>query len=137
MKRFANEAVKARFDGYSTGQRASLLALREEVFAVAADTPGVGKIEEALNFKQVGESISVTLEPDDAFGEYDEKAIRMEALADLPPDVKVGGSPMPDSLDALSRVAIRRVLDDCAGNVSQAARRLGISRQTLYRKLRD
>lgn len=52
-------------------------------------------------------------------------------------DVKVGGSPMPDSLDALSRVAIRRVLDDCAGNVSQAARRLGISRQTLYRKLRD
>lgn len=52
MKRFANEAVKARFDGYSTGQRASLLALREEVFAVAADTPGVGKIEEALKWGQ-------------------------------------------------------------------------------------
>lgn len=49
------------------------------------------KIEEALNHKKVGESISVTLEPDDAFGEYDPKMIRMEALADLPPDVAVGG----------------------------------------------
>lgn len=49
------------------------------------------KIEEALNHKQVGESISVTLEPDDAFGEYDAKMIRMEALSDLPPDVAVGG----------------------------------------------
>ncbi|MFO1317838.1 MAG: peptidylprolyl isomerase [Burkholderiales bacterium] len=49
------------------------------------------KIEEALNHKTVGESISVTLEPDDAFGEYDAKMIRMEPLSDLPPDVTVGG----------------------------------------------
>jgi len=49
------------------------------------------KIEAALNHKQVGESISVTLEPDDAFGEYDPKMIRMEALSELPPDVTVGG----------------------------------------------
>jgi transcriptional regulator of acetoin/glycerol metabolism len=32
-------------------------------------------------------------------------------------------------------VAIRQALDHCGGNMSQAARRLGISRQTLYRKL--
>ena len=42
-----------------------------------------------------------------------------------------------ESLDALSRAAIRRALDSSAGNISQAARRLGISRQTLYRKLND
>ena len=42
-----------------------------------------------------------------------------------------------DNLDALSRAAIRRALDSSAGNISQAARRLGISRQTLYRKLND
>ncbi len=49
------------------------------------------KVEEALNAKKVGDSISVTLEPEDAFGEYDAKMIRMEPVSDLPPDVSVGG----------------------------------------------
>ena len=53
------------------------------------------------------------------------------------PQAGCGEAPMPDTLDALSRAAIHRALDSCAGNVSQAARRLGISRQTLYRKLKD
>ncbi|HEX2013445.1 MAG TPA: sigma 54-interacting transcriptional regulator, partial [Roseateles sp.] len=35
-----------------------------------------------------------------------------------------------------ARRQIERVLQDCAGNVSEAARRLGISRNTLYRQLR-
>lgn len=39
------------------------------------------------------------------------------------------------NLEALSRVAIRQALESSCGNISQAARRLGISRQTLYRKL--
>jgi len=49
------------------------------------------KVEEALNFKQVGDSVSVSLDPDDAFGEYDAELIRMEAVETLPPDVAVGG----------------------------------------------
>lgn len=49
------------------------------------------KIEEALNSKKVGDSISVTLEPEDAFGDFDPQMIRMEPVADLPPDVTVGG----------------------------------------------
>lgn len=49
------------------------------------------KIEEALNTKTTGDSISVTLEPEDAFGEYDPKMIRIEPLADLPPDLSIGG----------------------------------------------
>jgi FKBP-type peptidyl-prolyl cis-trans isomerase SlyD len=49
------------------------------------------KVEEALNFKQVGDSVSVSLEPDDAFGEYDPEMIRMEAVETLPPDVAIGG----------------------------------------------
>jgi transcriptional regulator of acetoin/glycerol metabolism len=32
---------------------------------------------------------------------------------------------------------VRRVLDTCGGNLSEAARRLGISRNTLYRRLRS
>jgi transcriptional regulator of acetoin/glycerol metabolism len=41
----------------------------------------------------------------------------------------------PQSLDELSRSAVRQALENCRGNVTQAARMLGISRQTLYRKL--
>ncbi|MEY2684809.1 MAG: hypothetical protein RJA09_1953 [Pseudomonadota bacterium] len=41
----------------------------------------------------------------------------------------------PHNLEALSRLAIQQALENCRGNISQAARLLGISRQTLYRKL--
>jgi len=49
------------------------------------------KIEEALNAKAPGDAVSVTLEPADAFGEYDAALIRMEPVDRLPPDVSVGG----------------------------------------------
>jgi FKBP-type peptidyl-prolyl cis-trans isomerase SlyD len=49
------------------------------------------KIEEKLNGKKVGDSISVTLEPTDAFGEYDAKMIRVEPVSELPPDIAIGG----------------------------------------------
>jgi FKBP-type peptidyl-prolyl cis-trans isomerase SlyD len=49
------------------------------------------KIEEALNFKKVGDSISVTLDPVDAFGDYDPELMRVEPVDQLPPDVAVGG----------------------------------------------
>jgi transcriptional regulator of acetoin/glycerol metabolism len=39
------------------------------------------------------------------------------------------------SLRALSTVAIQQTLEGSRGNISEAARRLGISRQTLYRKI--
>jgi FKBP-type peptidyl-prolyl cis-trans isomerase SlyD len=49
------------------------------------------KVEAALNAKSVGDNVSVTLEPPDAFGEYDPQLIRMEPLDRLPADVAVGG----------------------------------------------
>ncbi len=33
----------------------------------------------------------MTLEPEDAFGEYDAKMIRIEPLTDLPSDIAIGG----------------------------------------------
>ena len=42
---------------------------------------------------------------------------------------------MDGRLDSLASSAMRQALAACEGNVSQAARRLGISRSTLYRKL--
>ncbi len=42
---------------------------------------------------------------------------------------------LPQNLDELSRKAVQQALESSRGNISQAARLLGISRQTLYRKL--
>ena len=47
----------------------------------------------------------------------------------------VGGD-MPD-LRTVSRQTIARTVSACDGNLSEAARNLGISRNTLYRKMRD
>jgi transcriptional regulator of acetoin/glycerol metabolism len=43
---------------------------------------------------------------------------------------------LPDDLRALSNAAIQRAIGGTAGNMSEAARRLGVSRSTLYRRLR-
>jgi sigma-54 dependent transcriptional regulator, acetoin dehydrogenase operon transcriptional activator AcoR len=42
----------------------------------------------------------------------------------------------PRSLDEIETDVIRRTLEACGGNISQASKRLGISRNTIYRKLR-
>ena len=42
---------------------------------------------------------------------------------------------LPQNLEALSRQAINHALETSRGNISAAARQLGISRQTLYRKM--
>jgi len=43
----------------------------------------------------------------------------------------------PARLDHLEMVAIRKAIEECGGNISAAARRLGISRNTLYRKWKE
>ena len=44
---------------------------------------------------------------------------------------------LTDNLSLISRVTIERSIANAKGNLSEAARRLGISRNTLYRKLRS
>jgi DNA-binding NtrC family response regulator len=62
-------------------------------------------------------------------------------LADLPPELHAHGSPNespgPSShLDRLERDHVRSVLDKCSWNKYQAAKMMGISRSTLYSKIR-
>ena len=51
------------------------------------------------------------------------------------PDAQPAAVKAPQSLQALSQAAIQQALEATRGNVSLAARQLGISRQTLYLKL--
>ena len=48
------------------------------------------KVEEALEGKSVGDSVSVELSPAEAFGEYDEALVVEEARSELPDDIFVG-----------------------------------------------
>ncbi|MDO8988981.1 MAG: sigma-54-dependent Fis family transcriptional regulator [Sideroxyarcus sp.] len=60
----------------------------------------------------------------------------VEELTSIPKPIELETvSRLPQNLDELSRSAIKQALESCHGNISEAARRLGISRQTLYRKL--
>ncbi|MBI5785986.1 MAG: sigma-54-dependent Fis family transcriptional regulator [Rhodocyclales bacterium] len=52
-----------------------------------------------------------------------------------PPPRDIDGE-VPDNLRAQSDAAIQRVVAVSSGNLSEAARRLGVSRSTLYRRLR-
>ncbi|MDP2165429.1 MAG: helix-turn-helix domain-containing protein, partial [Hydrogenophaga sp.] len=53
--------------------------------------------------------------------------------AQTPPQARHASLPLKDVETAL----IRRAVEDARGNVMQAARSLGISRATVYRKLRQ
>jgi transcriptional regulator of acetoin/glycerol metabolism len=52
------------------------------------------------------------------------------------PALKPFEADVPDNLRAMSDAAIHRAVGSTAGNMSEAARRLGVSRSTLYRRLR-
>mgnify|MGYP001799806908 CR=1 FL=1 len=52
MRTFTDQRVKAAFDAFPPNARTIGLTLRDLIFAVAAETPGVGQIEETLKWGQ-------------------------------------------------------------------------------------
>jgi two-component system, response regulator RegA len=89
---------------------------------------GYGSIATAVQSLQIGATSYLT-KPVDAD----------QILAAFEPGHGSGATPLvPPSVQRLARVEwehIQRVLADCDGNVSQAARLLGIHRRSLQRKL--
>lgn len=47
-------------------------------------------IEEALHGKSVGEQLVIKLQPEEAFGDYDESLLRIESLSMFPEGIEVG-----------------------------------------------
>ena len=64
----------------------------------------------------------------------DDLADELQALSQDLPDCP---QPPPQNLQQLSQKAIEHALENARGNLSAAARQLGISRQTMYRKLQQ
>src|SRR5215208_1502721 len=48
------------------------------------------KVETALQGKAPGDEVALTLEPEDAFGEYDAELLRVEARDRFPKELEVG-----------------------------------------------
>ena len=48
------------------------------------------KVEQALEGKDVGHELAITLEPEDAFGEYDAELLRVEPRERFPDTLEVG-----------------------------------------------
>jgi FKBP-type peptidyl-prolyl cis-trans isomerase SlyD len=48
------------------------------------------KVEEALEGREAGHEVSLTLEPEDAFGEYDAELLRVEPRARFPEVIEAG-----------------------------------------------
>ena len=91
MNVFANTVVTLSFKLYDASNQ--LIEETDEPIAyLHGGQSGIfPKVEAALSQKKVGDSISVTLEPEDAFGDYDAELMRIEPLDQLPADVEVGG----------------------------------------------
>jgi FKBP-type peptidyl-prolyl cis-trans isomerase SlyD len=47
-------------------------------------------VEKALEGKNVGDTVEVMMEPDDAFGDYDEQLVRVEERNVFPDNLEVG-----------------------------------------------
>jgi len=73
-------------------------------------------VEEALHDKAIGAQCSVTLKPDDAFGEYDHELVQVEARGAFPEDIAIGmqfeGGPEGADEEDFSLYTVVEINDD-------------------------
>ena len=113
-----------------------------DLLARLAAYPWPGNLRQLANVLRT--ACAMLAEGEDTLGWEHMPDDLVQALTAVPPgprsDAAVGpgvdGLPASLSLQQLSQAAIDQALQAARGNMSQAARQLGISRQTLYRKLK-
>ncbi len=116
--------------------------LSPEVVALFQEHPWPGNLRQMHNILRtalalLGNDREITTEhlPDDFMEQHDE-ALRDRTAAGVKSST-AGTADVRGRLDDLESVAIRAALVECSGNVSAAARQLGVSRNTVYRKTRE
>ena len=113
-----------------------------DLLARLAAYPWPGNLRQLANVLRT--ACAMLAEGEDTLGWEHMPDDLVQALTAVPPgprsDAAVGpgvdGLPASLSLQQLSQAAIDQALQAARGNMSQAARQLGLSRQTLYRKLK-
>ncbi|MFS8036865.1 sigma-54-dependent Fis family transcriptional regulator [Xanthobacter sp. AM11] len=121
--------------GPATGEEAPFLSGQCLAALAGHDWPGnfrqlAGTLRVLRALAEPGEEVGLEALPEDVRAPSPPAASVAPAPAGLPARPGPGGD-----LDAVTRAAIRAALDASGGNVSQAARRLGIHRSTLHRHL--
>ena len=104
-----------------------LKGIRESTLVLVLS--GFGSIATAIDAMRLG-AVNFLPKPADA-----DDILAAFARGDAPVAEAVGTQPETPSLARAEWEHIHRVLADCGGNVSEAARRLGIHRRSLQRKL--
>jgi len=90
MKIAKNSVVSLNYELFdSTGEL--LEKVEEQISYLHGGYDGIFPlVEEALHGKNIGDKVSVTMQPDDAFGEYDHSLVEVESRSSFPKDVAVG-----------------------------------------------
>lgn len=115
--------------------------ISEKVVEIMKKHPWPGNIRQMHSVLRtaialLGTECEITVEhlSDDFLDQYKESVLKDEAT---PAPADPPSPAVPLSLDKMEIMAIRTALQECGNNYSAASRRLGISRNTLYRKLED
>jgi len=133
------QALTARIlDEFAPGRP---LAIAPDLFARLAAYRWPGNLRQYASLLRTAVAM---LDPDEATIDWfhlpdDLADLLQRDSAPARPEPAPGTAPTAPAgkLQELSRHAMRQALAACAGNVSQAARQLGVSRQTLYRHLKE
>ncbi len=90
MNIFANTVVTLTFELYDAD--GVLLESTDEpiTYLHGGHSGMLPKLEEALNCKKAGDAVSVDVEPEDGFGDYDPELVKLETADRLPPEIEVG-----------------------------------------------
>ncbi|WP_198972084.1 FKBP-type peptidyl-prolyl cis-trans isomerase [Xylophilus sp. ASV27] len=91
MKITKDTAVTLRFKVLDAQGRLIEQSSEPSVYLHGGYQNTLPKIEEALEGKEAGYSVTLALEPEDTFGLRDESLVRVIPKSEFPPGVKVGG----------------------------------------------